>query len=118
MTNMKVMHVLFARWKGATCTTEHATHVLSTMAKSSIVPLLRIALANICSTYDLLASQPPINIFYIGVKLFRTEILICIIYRSHSLHFFFLTISILSIREFLFLDWTFLWFKNTSNPYV
>ena len=28
VTNMKVMFVLFARWKGAKITTEHAMHVL------------------------------------------------------------------------------------------
>ncbi|KAK7844270.1 hypothetical protein CFP56_011100 [Quercus suber] len=40
MTNMKVMYVMFARRKGAMCTTEHATHVLSTyrMSLASLRP--------------------------------------------------------------------------------
>ena len=38
MTNMKVMSVLFARWKGAKIKIEHLMHVLRTYHVSGIVP--------------------------------------------------------------------------------
>ena len=38
MTNMKVMSMLFARWKGAKIKIEHLMHVLRTYHVSGIVP--------------------------------------------------------------------------------
>ena len=62
-------------------------------AKSGIAPLLGIALAFSCCTYNSLA------LFEFGVTLFRVEIHIRIIYCSHSLHFF---LIVLLIRLFAF----------------
>ena len=91
------MSMLFARWKGAKYTIEHAMHVLHAycMFLVSLWPnkVLCLCWGSLWHVVVLLTICFGMNklffFFNFGVKPFRIEIHLCIMYCSHLLHIFY-----------------------------
>ena len=81
MTNMKVMSMLFARWKGVKIKTEHLMHVLRTYRVSGIAPYKWEPLWHVVVVLTIL--------FGMNKHFFISELNIFAMYCSHSLHIFF-----------------------------